>query len=144
MGSEMCIRDRQRRTNPQPRNILLLLVPGQACARAAGERRIPPVCTHTHLPTARSGAETPQGGAPASPTLIRSDKKIDIQQRRQQHRHATTGFCFIYKYTDTDRFTYINSKNRISILLRTIRNHKHGSGVAPHTAFNDIIYMPGR
>ena len=42
--------------------------------RAAGERRFSLVCTHAHIPTARSGAETAQGGAPAIPTLIGSDK----------------------------------------------------------------------
>ena len=65
------------------------LVPGRALARAAGERRILLVCIHAHVPTARSRAETAQGGAPANPTLIESDKKstynnadnnIDIQQ----------------------------------------------------------------
>ena len=65
----------QQITNPQPWNILLSLVPGRACARAAGERRIPLVCTHANVPTARSEAETPQDGAPANPTLIRSEKK---------------------------------------------------------------------
>ena len=52
----------------------LSLVPRRARVRAAGERRFPLVCTHTHVPTARPGAETTQGGAPAIPTLIGSDK----------------------------------------------------------------------
>ena len=47
----------------------------RARARAARERRFPLVCTHAHVPTARSGTETAQGGAPANPTLIGSDKK---------------------------------------------------------------------
>ena len=65
----------QQVSNPQPRNILLSLVPGRACAHAAGERRVPLVCTHAHVPTVRSGAETAEGGAPAIPTLVGSDKK---------------------------------------------------------------------
>ena len=59
----------------------LSLVPRQARARAAGERRISLVCTHAHVPTARSGAETPQGGAPAIATLIGSDKKSTYNNR---------------------------------------------------------------
>ena len=65
----------QQVSNPQPRNVLLSLVPGRACAHAAGERRVPLVCTHAHVPTVRSGAETAEGGAPAIPTLVGSDKK---------------------------------------------------------------------
>ena len=53
----------------------LSLVPRRARVRAAGERRFPLVCTHAHVPMAKSGAETVEGGAPAIPKLIGSDKK---------------------------------------------------------------------
>ena len=52
----------------------------RARARAARERRFPLVCTHAHVPTARSGTETAQGGAPANPTLIGSDKKSTLNR----------------------------------------------------------------
>ena len=51
----------------------LSLVPRRARARAAGERRFPLV--PCHVPTARSGDESPQGGAPAIPTLVGGDEK---------------------------------------------------------------------
>ena len=68
----------------------LSLVPRRARVRAAGEHRFPLVCTHAHVPTARSGAETAQGGTPAIPTLIGSDQKIDIQRRQPQQDQSST------------------------------------------------------
>ena len=77
----------------------LLLVPRRARVRAVGERRFPLACIHAHVPMARSGADKPQGGTPASPTLIGSDQEIDLQrqQRRQQPHHQQHVFV-LYLY----------------------------------------------
>ena len=55
-----------------------------------GRASVPLACTHAHVPTARSGAET--DGTPAIPTLIRSDEKIDIQRRQPQQDECSTRY----------------------------------------------------
>ena len=54
------------------------------------------VCTHAHVPTARSGAETSQGGAPAIPILIGSDKKSTYNADMTHQQQSITRYigCF--------------------------------------------------
>ena len=94
---------RTRPVIPQNRKHRLIqtlsLVPRRALARAAGERRIPLVCTHAHVSTARSGAETPQGGVPAIPTQIGSDKKSTYNaDNRITHQQISVLYMYIYIY----------------------------------------------
>ena len=96
--NELHISGLQQITNPQPRNIILLIVPGRARARAAGERRIRLVCTHAHVPTARSGAQTPQGGEPAIPTLIESVKNRHTTPTTTPSHTNRFLFDILYRY----------------------------------------------
>ena len=77
----------------------LSLVPRRARVRAAGECRFPLVCTRAHVPTARSGAETAQGGAPAIPTLIGRDKKSTYNADNNNNKAAPGTYrlyCGVY------------------------------------------------
>ena len=72
-------------------------MPRQALARAAGERRIPLVCTDAHVPTARSAAETAQGGALAILTLIGSDNKPTYNAGNYTITHQQVSvLCTVY------------------------------------------------
>ena len=59
------------------------------------------VCTHAHVPTARSGAETLQGGAPAILTLIGGDKKSTCKADNMTHQHQQVSVLYTQIYVHT-------------------------------------------